>query len=48
MYQENAVNDELIKEGQHNLISYFQAKGYFDTTVDVKTVEDQSRDVHRV
>lgn len=35
MFQENAVNDELISEGQHNLLSYFQAKGYFDTKVDV-------------
>ncbi len=42
MYQVNAVNDELIKEGQRNLISYFQAKGYFDTTVDVKTAKNES------
>ncbi len=36
MYQVNAVNDELIKEGQNNIRSYFQSKGYFDTKVDVK------------
>ena len=36
MYQVNAVNEELIKEGQNNIRSYFQAKGYFDTKVDVK------------
>jgi outer membrane protein assembly factor BamA len=42
MYQVDAVNDELIKEGQRNLVSYFQAKGYFDATVDVKTVQNQS------
>ena len=36
MYQENAVNDELIREGQNNIRSYFQSKGYFDTKVDVK------------
>ncbi len=41
MYQVNAVNDELIKEGQRNLVSYFQAKGYFDTTVDVKTTQNE-------
>jgi outer membrane protein assembly factor BamA len=41
MYQQNTINDELIKEGQRNLASYFQAKGYFDTTVDVKTVTNQ-------
>ena len=32
----NAVNDELIKEGQQNILSYFQKKGYFDAKVDVK------------
>ncbi len=52
MYQVNAVNDELIEEGQRNLISYFQAKGYFDATVDVKTVDHQGGmsivyDIHR-
>lgn len=36
IYQVNTVNDELIKEGQNNIRSYFQAKGYFDTKVDVK------------
>ena len=36
MYQVNAVNDELIKEGQNNIRSYFQSKGYFDARVDVK------------
>ena len=35
MYQEATVNDELISEGQRNILSYFQAKGYFDTQVDV-------------
>ena len=35
MYQEGTVNDELITEGQRNILSYFQAKGYFDTKVDV-------------
>jgi len=52
IYQENAVNDELIREGQQNLLSYFQAKGYFDAKVDVtvdKTEEGMSilYDIHR-
>ncbi len=33
IYQENIVNDELIKEGQRNIVSYFQSKGYFNTQV---------------
>ena len=36
MYAANAVDDELIKEGQQNILSYFQKKGYFDAKVDVK------------
>ncbi len=35
IYAENAVNDELIREGQQNILSYFQKKGYFDAKVDV-------------
>lgn len=41
MYQENEVNDELIREGQNNLLSYFQTKGYFDTRVDVNVTQNQ-------
>jgi outer membrane protein assembly factor BamA len=36
IYQVNAVGDELIREGQNNIQSYFQKKGYFDTKVDFK------------
>lgn len=35
IYVENDVNDELIHEGQQNILYYFQKKGYFDTKVDV-------------
>src|SRR5581483_11823377 len=36
MYAADAVNEELIREGQQNILSYFQKKGYFDAAVDVK------------
>ncbi len=36
IYAENTVNDELVREGQQNILSYFQKKGYFDAAVDVK------------
>ena len=29
------VDDELVREGQQNILSYFQKKGYFDAKVDV-------------
>jgi outer membrane protein insertion porin family len=34
IYEENAVDSELVAEGQRNLISYFQSKSYFDAKVD--------------
>jgi outer membrane protein insertion porin family len=33
IYEENAVDLDLVEEGRRNLISYFQGKGYFDVTV---------------
>lgn len=42
MYQENMVNDELIEEGQRNLSSYFQAKGYFDAKVETEVKRQPS------
>ena len=34
MYQENAVDADLVNEGSQNLTSYFQAKCFFDAKVD--------------
>jgi outer membrane protein insertion porin family len=34
IYQENSVDQDLVDEGQRNLVSYFQSKSYFDVTVD--------------
>ncbi len=36
IYAAQAVNDELIREGQQNILSYWQKKGYFDAKVDVQ------------
>ena len=33
MYQENAVDPDLVNEGAQNLTSYFQSKGYFGAKV---------------
>ena len=33
MYQETAVDQDLVDEGARNLVSYFQAKSYFDVKV---------------
>ncbi|HEY6350212.1 MAG TPA: POTRA domain-containing protein [Candidatus Angelobacter sp.] len=33
IYQENAVDPDLVEEGSRNLASYLQSKGYFDAKV---------------
>jgi outer membrane protein insertion porin family len=33
IYEENAVDADLVQEGEQNLASYFQAKGFFDVEV---------------
>lgn len=35
VYQENAVDDDLLNEGKRNLNDYLQTKGYFDASVEV-------------
>jgi outer membrane protein insertion porin family len=37
MYQENTVDPDLVFEGQQNLASYFQSKGFFDVKVQSHT-----------
>ena len=39
VYQENAVDDDLLNEGRRNLRNYLQTKGYFDAQVDVERRE---------
>jgi outer membrane protein insertion porin family len=39
VYQENAVDADLVQEGEQNLASYFQNKGFFD--VEVRSSKEQ-------
>jgi len=52
VYQENAVDDDLLNEGRRNLQNYLQTRGYFDATVEVErhpvTDEDQVNIVYRI
>ncbi len=36
VYQENAVDDDLLNEGRRNLRDYLQTRGYFDANVEVE------------
>lgn len=42
IYEENAVDRDLVDEGERNLQSYFESKGYFDAKV--TTTYDQQPD----
>jgi outer membrane protein insertion porin family len=47
VYDENSVDQELVNEGQRNLVSYFQTRSYLDVKVD-SHLEQTSSDVHIV
>jgi outer membrane protein insertion porin family len=40
IYQENAVDQDLVDEGQRNLNSYFQTKGYFYATTTSRMMKE--------
>ena len=46
VYQENAVDDDLLNEGKRNLLNYLQTRGYFDASVDV--LKETGPDVVRI
>jgi outer membrane protein assembly complex protein YaeT len=40
VFEENAVDDELLNEGRINLLNYLQSQGHFDAGVEVKKESD--------
>jgi outer membrane protein insertion porin family len=36
VYQENAVDDDLLNEGKRNLLNLLQTRGHFDSTVEIQ------------
>ena len=50
IYQENAVDDDLLNEGKQNLLNYLQTRGYFDASVSVQkeTGPDLVRVIYRI
>ena len=40
VYEENAVDDDLLNEGKRNLLDYLQTKGHFDAKVEIRKVSD--------
>jgi outer membrane protein insertion porin family len=46
VYEENAVDDDLLNEGRNNLLDYLQTRGHFDASVEIK--KESSPSVLRV
>jgi outer membrane protein assembly factor BamA len=44
VYQGIGVDEESVQEGRQALVSYFQAKGYFDVKVDARYKKDRESD----
>ena len=40
VYEENAVDDDLLNEGRSNLLDYLQTRGHFDAKVEIKKEND--------
>src|SRR6202022_3473436 len=36
VYEENALDDDLLNEGRRNLLNYMQGRGYFDAKVSMQ------------
>lgn len=43
IFEEGAVDEDLLSEGRRNLRDYFQTKGYFDATVTSKLTQKDGR-----
>jgi outer membrane protein insertion porin family len=40
VYEENAVDDDLLNEGKRNLLDYLQTRGHFDAKVEIQKQSD--------
>jgi outer membrane protein insertion porin family len=50
VYEENALDDDLLNEGRRNLLDYLQSRGHFDATVDFhkESAPDTLRVTYRI
>jgi outer membrane protein insertion porin family len=47
VYEENALDDDLLNEGRRNLLDYMQTRGYFDAKVGVKKQSEPTKNTLR-
>ena len=48
VYQENALDEDLLNEGRRNLLDYLQTRGYFEAKVGIKKETAPEKDLLRV
>lgn len=48
VYQENALDEDLLNEGRRNLLNYMQSRGYFDATVTLQRRGARTGNLHIV
>jgi outer membrane protein insertion porin family len=48
IYEEGAVDTDLLEEGRRNLHDYFERKGYFNSQVDYQTRKDEERKLETI
>jgi outer membrane protein assembly complex protein YaeT len=48
VYEENALDEDLLNEGRRNLLDYVQTRGYFEASVGIKRESRPSQDLLRV
>ena len=48
VYEEGALDDDLLNEGQRNLLNHMQSRGYFDATVELRRESDPKQNELRV
>jgi outer membrane protein insertion porin family len=42
VFEENAVDEDLLNEGRRNLVNYLQSRGYFNAKVDLQKRSDEA------
>lgn len=48
IYEEGAVDPDLLEEGRRNLLDYFQRNGYFDSQVSYQTAQDTKQNLETI
>ncbi|HXU17823.1 MAG TPA: outer membrane protein assembly factor BamA [Terriglobales bacterium] len=48
VYEENALDDDLLTEGRRNLLSHMESRGYFEATVELRRESDTEHNIVRV